>query len=511
MDSNNNGLQASAPSDNDKLLTISKGVSNISIEEEVARSELDSSEIKLLEKIGKGSYGVVYKGRLRGKEVAVKKLYESKLDENTMDSFKKEVAIMSKLRHPNVLLFMGACTEPGNLLIVTELMPKGSVYDLLHNDKNQIPFQRKMKIAKDAAMGMNWLHLSTPVFIHRDLKTGNLLVDQNWNVKVSDFGLSHFKQQRQEKGNYGAIGTPLWMAPEVLLNKEYNESADVYSFGIVLWELLTQEEPFPDIETFEDMIERVCMQHERPPIPEDAPPTLKKLIAKCWSPYPEERPTFEQIIPLFDIIVIEYLIHDEHGKKLWEKHFLGQESVPWAKFVKGFCTFWNVPYDPKSTKFLCLKEMCVDDKEEQLVSIEAFSKTLDWFGPMQDGIGLLVKIEDLLKQPYFHGDLGAPESETMLVTKAVGTFLARFSARDPGCYAISTLGEGNKVKHYRVYHKPGLKFMIGKTEVNSIQEIVTKYSTELGLKDPCPGSPYEKIFQKQAPQISEGYQIPEFS
>ncbi len=180
---------------------------------------------------------------------------------------------------------MGACTEPGNLLIVTELMPKGSVYDLLHNPKGnlihhnqstayrlrilmvpfiyniymtfdtvQLTFSQKMKIAKDAAMGMNWyvqtyytnlfghsisqryhpylqvfsliicictfldlyrLHLSDPVFIHRDLKTGNLLVDQNWNVKVSDFGLSHIKKHNTGwKGSYGAIGTPLWMAPE---------------------------------------------------------------------------------------------------------------------------------------------------------------------------------------------------------------------------------------------------------------------------------------------------------
>jgi sterile alpha motif and leucine zipper-containing kinase AZK len=181
--------------------------------------------------------------------------------------FKKSQVLtkFSKLRHPNVLLFMGACTDTGHLMIVTELMPRGSVYDLLHDDKRAlfcflfastqlfsdlvIPSKNEnckrfcngnelvcYNLYSDYYSQVCRLHCSKPVFIHRDLKTGNLLVDKNWNVKVSDFGLSHIKSHNEGwKGSYGSIGTPLWMAPEVLLNKEYNESADLYSFGIVLW------------------------------------------------------------------------------------------------------------------------------------------------------------------------------------------------------------------------------------------------------------------------------------
>lgn len=118
---------------------------------------------------------------------------------------------------------MGACTQPGNLIIVTEFMERGSVYDLLHDKQEKLPFKLRMKWAKEAALGMNWLHCSKPVFIHRDLKvrrprmrrsqanidqTGNLLVDKNMNVKVSDFGLSHIKKKGGigQKGSYGAIG-----------------------------------------------------------------------------------------------------------------------------------------------------------------------------------------------------------------------------------------------------------------------------------------------------------------
>jgi serine/threonine protein kinase len=86
------------------------------------------------------------------------------------DDFRKEVAIMSTLRHPNVLLFMGACTQPGNLLIVTELMPRGSVYDLLRDRSLKLSLKRKMLFAKDAALGVNWLHRSKPQFLHLDLK-----------------------------------------------------------------------------------------------------------------------------------------------------------------------------------------------------------------------------------------------------------------------------------------------------------------------------------------------------
>jgi serine/threonine protein kinase len=91
-------------------------------------------------------------------------------------------------------------------------------------------------------------------------------VDEKWNVKVCDFGLTEFKPW-DEKGRYGAIGTPLWMAPEVLQNKAYDESADIYSFGIVLWELLTHQDPYPEIRTFSDMIKRVCEEGHRPTIP----------------------------------------------------------------------------------------------------------------------------------------------------------------------------------------------------------------------------------------------------
>eukprot|EP00007_Cunea_sp_BSH-02190019_P005479 CAMPEP_0174229626 /NCGR_PEP_ID=MMETSP0417-20130205/530_1 /TAXON_ID=242541 /ORGANISM="Mayorella sp, Strain BSH-02190019" /LENGTH=538 /DNA_ID=CAMNT_0015307187 /DNA_START=310 /DNA_END=1923 /DNA_ORIENTATION=+ len=470
--------------------------------------EVNPDDVKLTSKIGKGAFGVVYKGKLHGKDVAVKKLLNQDLSPETMADFKKEVAIMSKLRHPNVLLFMGASTKPGSLMIVTALMPRGSVYDLLHDEANPLPFKRRMKFAKQAALGMTWLHCAKPPFIHRDLKTGNLLVDENWNVCVCDFGLAHVKTHGDKgvRGSYGSIGTPLWMAPEVLLDKPYDTSADVYSFGIVLWELLTCKDPFPGIDTFSMMLDEVVQKQKRPEIPPECPTRLKKLIQACWDADPKRRPAFEKILPLFDEIIVDSIIKDKHGRQMWKKAFLTKdelkEQVSWKQFVIALTSYWKekIPRDPDDLRFKCLKALLADNTKE-MVTMEAFGRMLEWFGPMT-GMDLLDRVMDLLKKSWFHGEISAEEAEKALENQKKGAFLVRFSARDPGSFAITALGSGGKVKHFRVYHKPNLKYLIGKTECDSLDQIITKYHKDLQLRTPAPGSPFEELFSKQKAPVN---------
>jgi len=205
--------------------------------------------------LGSGAFGDVFRGKLRGKDVAIKKLVFQELDEQTLTEFKKEVSVMAKLRHPNIILFMGACLAPGNLSMVVELMDKGSVYDRLHDEKIKLGLLTRLLFAKDTALGMNCLHTQTPSILHLDLKSQNLLIDENWTVKVSDFGLSHIMKTGKTTGK---VGSPLYMAPEMLLDKPYDTKADVYSFGIVLWELFTQLEPYNGFfKTFDEMMDGV--------------------------------------------------------------------------------------------------------------------------------------------------------------------------------------------------------------------------------------------------------------
>ncbi|KAJ6868439.1 hypothetical protein NC651_033492 [Populus alba x Populus x berolinensis] len=161
--------------------------------DDVAECEIPWDEISLGERIGLGSYGEVYRGDWHGTEVAVKRFLDQDITGESLAEFRSEVRIMKRVRHPNVVLFMGAVTRAPNLSIVTEFLPRGSLYRLLHRPNNQLDERRRLRMAFDAARGMNYLHNCTPMIVHRDLKSPNLLVDKNWVVKVCDFGLSRMK------------------------------------------------------------------------------------------------------------------------------------------------------------------------------------------------------------------------------------------------------------------------------------------------------------------------------
>jgi serine/threonine protein kinase len=195
------------------------------------------------ERIGQGSYGKVYRADWQGSDVAVKVFLDQDLKVEALDEFRREVAIMRRLRHPNVVLFMGAVTVPPNLSIVTEFCPRGSLYRLLHRPNRELDERRRVRMALDVVKGMNYLHRSSPPIVHRDLKSPNLLVDKNWTVKVCDFGLSRLKHNTFLTSKSSA-GTPEWMAPEVLRNELSDEKSDVYSFGVILWELATLQQPW---------------------------------------------------------------------------------------------------------------------------------------------------------------------------------------------------------------------------------------------------------------------------
>ncbi|CAN6277995.1 unnamed protein product, partial [Urochloa humidicola] len=227
-----------------------------SVIDDVAESEIPWEDLDIGERIGLGSYGEVYHADWNGTEVAVKKFLDQDLSGVSLEQFKCEVRIMSRLRHPNVVLFLGYVTQPPNLSILTEYLPRGSLYRLLHRPNSQIDEVRRLKMALDVAKGMNYLHSSHPTIVHRDLKSPNLLVDRNWVVKVSDFGMSRLKH-RTFLSSKSTAGTPEWMAPEVLRNEPSNEKCDVYSFGVILWELATMRVPWSGFFFF--LIIRFCI------------------------------------------------------------------------------------------------------------------------------------------------------------------------------------------------------------------------------------------------------------
>ncbi|CAH1435745.1 unnamed protein product [Lactuca virosa] len=254
------------------------------------------SDLVLKERIGAGSFGIVHRADWNGSDVAVKILLEQDFHPERLNEFLQEVAIMRRLRHPNIVLFMGAVTQPPNLSIVTEYLSRGSLYRLLHKPgaKEALDERRRLSMAYDVAKGMNYLHRRNPPIVHRDLKSPNLLVDRKYTVKVCDFGLSRLKANTFLSSKTAA-GTPEWMAPEVLRDEPSNEKSDVYSFGVILWELATLQQPWGNLNPAQ-VVAAVGFKCKRLEIPRDVNPQVAALIEACWANEPWKRPSFSAIM-----------------------------------------------------------------------------------------------------------------------------------------------------------------------------------------------------------------------
>lgn len=204
--------------------------------------EIEASCLKYEKKIASGSVSDLYKGTYINQDVAIKVFKNGSLDENMHKEFSQEIFILSKIQHKNVIKFIGACTKP-SFHLVTEYMPGGNMYDFLHIQKVVLTLPSLLKVAIDVSQGVAYLHQNN--IIHRDLKAANLLMDEKGVVKVADFGVARL--QNQSGIMTAETGTYRWMAPEVIEHKPYNQKADVFSFGIIIWELLTRKLPYEDL------------------------------------------------------------------------------------------------------------------------------------------------------------------------------------------------------------------------------------------------------------------------
>ncbi|KAH1096582.1 hypothetical protein J1N35_013503 [Gossypium stocksii] len=269
-------------------------VNRVDMDTDCVDYEILWEELTIGEQIGQGSCGTVYHGLWYASDVAVKVFPNLEYSDDVIHSFRQEVSLMKRLRHPNVLLFMGAVTSPQRLCIVTEFLQRGSLFRLLQRNAAKLERKRRVHMALDIARGMNYLHHCNPTIVHRDLKSSNLLVDKNWTVKVGDFGLSRLKHATFLTTKTGK-GTPQWMAPEVLRNEPSDEKSDIYSFGVILWELATGKIPWENLNSMQ-VIGTVGFMNQRLEIPKDLDPLWASIIASCWLSDPRSRPTFLELM-----------------------------------------------------------------------------------------------------------------------------------------------------------------------------------------------------------------------
>ena len=244
--------------------------------------------------LGEGAYGSVYEGLWNDQPVAIKRLRAQHLTEQAVHELRQEAQIMFQLgvESKYIVPLKKICLESPYYSLVMELMPKGSLYHLLHSQQS-LPWTIRFQIALDVAWGLKDLH--SYHILHRDLKSLNILLDDRLRAKLADFGLAKVKQETSSQST-AAKGTVLWMAPELFKRKtEVTEAADIWSLGMVLWELATREIPFKDAQNQLQVIGWL-KDGEKEEIPVDCPAELKSIIESCWDLTPTKRPTAIQVM-----------------------------------------------------------------------------------------------------------------------------------------------------------------------------------------------------------------------
>ncbi|KAM9460153.1 ephrin type-B receptor 1 isoform 5-T5 [Salvelinus alpinus] len=270
--------------------------------------EIDVSTVKIEEVIGAGEFGEVYKGRLKlpGKReiyVAIKTLKAGYVEKQRRD-FLSEASIMGQFDHPNIIRLEGVVTKSRPVMIVTEFMENGALDSFLRQNDGQFTVIQLVGMMRGIAAGMKYL--SEMNYVHRDLAARNILVNSNLVCKVSDFGLSRYLQDDTSDPSYtSSLGGKIpvrWTAPEAIAYRKFTSASDVWSYGIVMWEVMSfGERPYWDMSN-QDVINAIEQDYRLPP-PMDCPSALHQLMLDCWQKDRNARPRFADIVNTLDKMI----------------------------------------------------------------------------------------------------------------------------------------------------------------------------------------------------------------
>ncbi|KAK8457402.1 hypothetical protein SEVIR_3G180400v4 [Setaria viridis] len=278
------------------------GAPKVAASEILERWTVDRSELLIGHRFASGAYSRLFHGIYKEQPVAVKFIRQpddgedEELSARLEKQFTAEVTILARLQHRNVIKLVGACNCPPVFCVITEFLSGGSLRAFLRKlERKTLPMEKVISIALDIARGLEYIHLQG--IVHRDVKPENILFDGEFCAKVVDFGVAceeaYCNLLEDDPGTYR------WMAPEMYKHKPYGRKVDVYSFGLLLWELVTGSLPFEDMTPLQAAF-AVVNKNLRPVIPSSCPAAVKFLIEQCWSWQPEKRPEFRQIVSILE-------------------------------------------------------------------------------------------------------------------------------------------------------------------------------------------------------------------
>ena len=284
----------------DERDAMSRVLAQAEVPEIVNRSMIGIEEISFSKKrLGGGAFGEVWRGSFSGTPVAVKKLHRAKLDEENLRAFRAEFELQLSLRHPNLVQVLGGCwtLEDVNVCIVFELCELGSLQDLLMIEpmRSRLSWSKhKLPMASGIARAMAYLHGQKPPVVHRDLKPENVLVDESYTAKIADFGVSREMDLNKTMEH---VGTPLYMAPELLRKERYDEKVDVWSFACVLECLETHRHVYDEGAAHGGASALLrCIENEE--VRPSAQGLLAEIVERCSRFDPEERCSFAEAVEL---------------------------------------------------------------------------------------------------------------------------------------------------------------------------------------------------------------------
>ncbi|KAL6187077.1 hypothetical protein ACLB2K_043192 [Fragaria x ananassa] len=284
--------------------------------QEINEWEIDPEKLVIKGAFAHGTFASVHRGLYNNQPIVVKVLdwgEEGERAKALQRDFYREVSVWYKLEHPNVTKCIGATTMTTSKLkqqskkelssnsacVITEYLCGGTLKSHLKKFREKkLPMEDVLQLASDLARGLSYLHSKN--IVHRDVKSENLLLDNNQIVKIADFGVARLEASNLSEMT-GNTGTPGYMAPEVLESKPYDKKCDVYSFGICLWEICCCQTPYSNY-SFSELTSAVVYKNLRPQIPKNCPSSLAKVMKKCWDAEPSKRPEMHEVVTMLEAV-----------------------------------------------------------------------------------------------------------------------------------------------------------------------------------------------------------------
>jgi serine/threonine protein kinase len=433
--------------------------------------------LKKDKKLGEGGFGVVYTASFSedGKPRWTVAIKEMKQDTFKVDII-KECAILKDLQNENVVEFYGIISiGDGTIKLVMEFCEKGSLQSLIFGDekeKEKIPPSRKYFMALEVAEALRFVHANK--YLHLDLKPSNILITKHYNTKLADFGMS----QSANQNNQVKVGTAMYMAPEIWKEEGVSAAADVYSFGLVLYALFLEQQPFETIlgkSTDEFWKEKL---RDEVTFPKTCPKNLKELVSSLTKSEATDRPSLEEIVK--NNYLIDLLNGNEKFKSIWEQNFKDRESIHLIEFIIKFFEKYEVKPPPlanirKSVVYKCFKSIMT--KSSSMIGPSDVERFVKLMSPLDESAeDIIRKAKDLLSDECFWGQLTEDDAKVILAkSKHNKTYIIRFSVTEQGRYAISyTKNKGKKIQSQRVDFKDIERYKEKFEELGFTSKINTK-------------------------------------